>query len=162
MNCKEIQNLLPLFLKGMLDQQQEKEISRHLENCSNCKKALEMEKTITNNLQNLFESEFKKAKISFNNIQTQKKHIDRKKDFTLFKKILFGLAASLIIAISLIFFINRTSTSKITIKQPEIQNIKISTPVIKKIVFIDRKTQIKVNKLGNNIYLIHLQGGKND
>ncbi len=162
MNCKEIQNLLPLFLKGMLDQQQEKEISRHLENCANCKEALEMEKTITNNLQNLFESEFKKAKISFNNIQTQKKHIDRKKDFTLFKKILFGLAASLIIAIGLIFFINRTSTSKITIKQPEIQNIKISTPVIKKIVFIDRKTQIKVNKLGNNIYLIHLQGGKND
>ncbi len=162
MKCEKVQKKLPLYLKGLIDNKQKKEIFKHLENCSNCKKALEMEKAITNNLQNLFESEFKESKISFRDIKTQKKHIERKRNLTLFKKFLFGLAASFVIAIGLIFFINRTSTSKITIKQPEIQNIKISTPVINKIVFIDKKTQIKVNKLGNNVYLIHLQGGKND
>ncbi len=54
MDCKKIQNLLPLFQRGLLDADTAKEVSEHLISCKRCRGDLMLEKRISTGLDSLF------------------------------------------------------------------------------------------------------------
>ncbi len=161
MNCKDVQKLLPLYLKKLIEEPMLSEISSHVENCLNCKKALEFEKEITRGIEELFETEFREIKHDFSTSANTRKANGRK-TFTLIKKITLAFAATIILTAGLLFFKQTRNFKSIVVTQPKIETVKISEPLIKDIVFIDGKLKTNVNKLGNNVYLVQIQGGQND
>ncbi|PJB81411.1 MAG: hypothetical protein CO090_03265 [Acidobacteria bacterium CG_4_9_14_3_um_filter_49_7] len=54
MKCKEIQEFLPLFQKGLLDPELTKLTSDHLTSCELCREALTLEKRVSDRLDTLF------------------------------------------------------------------------------------------------------------
>ena len=54
MKCKEVQKLLPLFQRGLLDAEMTKLISDHLTSCESCRDALELEQRVSDRLDTLF------------------------------------------------------------------------------------------------------------
>ena len=56
MNCKRIQELLPLYQKGLLDPEMSETVSRHLLSCGDCRQALEVETRISDSLDAVFSS----------------------------------------------------------------------------------------------------------
>jgi len=152
MNCKKTQDLIPLYLAGMLTEKELKEFENHLSNCKECQKHLKLEKEIENDLIAFFENEYEKHSPIFS-------LKEKSRGMKTFKKIAFAIAATLILTISIVFLKNET---KFRVVSPKIQTVQINSPTIKNIVFIDGKLKTKVKDLGNNVYLVQIQGGRND
>ena len=160
MKCKEIQDLIPLYLKGMLTEKEQQEVLKHIENCNECKKALELELEITKGIEDMLTNEYKEiSPLTYSFVENSKTAYENKFGFNAFKKLTFAFAATILISFALFLF---NKNRELTITEPEIQCVKISEPKIQKIVFIDEKLNTKVNKVGENIYLIQIQGGQND
>ena len=160
MKCKEIQNLIPLCIKGMLTEKEQKEVLQHIENCSECKKTLKLEVEITRGIEDLLNGEYEETlPINYSFIEDNQNKEQGKYNFKAFKKLFFAFAAAILIAFVLFIF---NKNKELTITEPKIKCVKISEPKIQKIVFIDGKLNTKVNKVGENIYLIQIKGGQND
>lgn len=160
MKCKEIQDLIPLYLKGMLTEKEQQEVLQHIENCEECKKALELETEITKGIEDMFTNEYEEIpSLNYSFFENRQTTNENKFGFNAFKKLTFAFAAAILISFVLFIF---NKNKELTITEPEIQCVKISEPKIQKIVFIDGKLKTKVNKVGENIYLIQIKGGQND
>ena len=160
MKCKEIQNLIPLYLKGMLTEKEQKEVLQHIETCSECKKTLELEIEITKGIEDFFIEEYEGiSPVNYSFIEHKQNTEQKKYNLNTFKKLTFAFAATILIAFMLFLF---NKNRQLTIREPEIKCVQISKPKIQNIVFIDGKLKTKVNKVGENIYLIQIKGGQND
>ena len=159
MNCKEIQKLIPLFLKGLLNEEEKQEVLRHLEECSECNKELELEKEIDSGIEELFTSEFEKYSSIDYSFLKGNQFEEEEQSTNLFKRLSLGLAATILVTLTMFIF---NKNREITISNPRIQCVRVSEPQIKQAVFINEKLKTKVNKLGDNVFLIQIQGGRND
>ncbi len=159
MRCKEIQKLIPLYLKGLLSEEERQEVLKHLEECSECNKALELEKEIESGIEEWFTSEFDNSPCLDYSFLKRIQIEEKEQSASLFKRFSLALAATVLVALTMFIF---KKTREITISNPRIQCVKISEPQIKQAVFINEKLKTKVNKLGDNVFLIQIQGGRND
>ncbi len=153
MNCKKTQDLIPLYLAGMLTEKELKELENHLSTCKECQKHLKLEKVIERDLADFFEEEYKKQSPVF-------PFPHEKQSFRTFKKIAFAIAATLILTISMMLLKNGNTNLKVL--NPQIQTVQINSPKIQNLVFVDGKLNTKIKNLGNNVYLVQIQGGQND
>ncbi|BBB32626.1 hypothetical protein TTHT_1089 [Thermotomaculum hydrothermale] len=159
MNCKEIQKLIPLYLKGLLDENKKIEIEKHIALCKECTDTLRLEKQIEESLSEFFEEEFEKATPLNIEFKETKKETFLK--FSMFNKLAIAIAASFFIAF-IIFLSGKQKNKTIKITTPVIRTVQFSSPIIKDVVFIDGKLKTRVNKVGDNIYMIKILGGRND
>ncbi len=159
MRCKEIQKLIPLYLKGLLNEEEKQEVLRHLKECNECNKALEFEKEIESGFEELFTSEFEKSSSVDYSFLKGNQFEKKEQSANLFKRLSLAFAATIFITFTMFIF---NKNREITISNPRIQCVKISEPQIKQAVFINEKLKTKVNKLGDNVFLIQIQGGRND
>ena len=57
MDCKEFENMIPIFLDEKLNNKQAKEFFAHMESCENCKEELRIQFLITEGTQRLEEGD---------------------------------------------------------------------------------------------------------
>ncbi len=158
MKCKHVKEILSLYLNNLLSDTEKNEVEQHLKNCPVCQRELAIEKEIQNDLEMLFKEEYIKAK--------QNTHSGRlfKKTETkgIFFRLGLAIAATILLTISLAILRTGASRNNPYFIDTKITNVSIKETKIKDIKFIDEKLKTKVKKIGNNIFLVNIQGGRND
>ena len=141
MKCKDIEKLIPLYAEHMLDAKVREKVEEHLKHCSHCRELVDIEKRITEDLTDFLNFQLEEMEI---------KSPAKRKPFFKFTAL---AAASLIAAFAFFFF---ATLNKEKGRPIEVKEIVYSKPRIKDIVFIDKKANTKVNKIGRNIYVIEI------
>lgn len=94
--CSMIEDLLPLYIENLVNEQTKEEIEKHLKECEKCKKALEEIKT--KNIFDLEEKEEENQKTNRENIEKEIKcikHIKRK----IFLKTLLAIIITIVVVL---------------------------------------------------------------
>ncbi len=139
MKCKDIEKLIPLYARNLLEESIKQKVERHLENCPKCHRLLELEKKITEDLIEFLDFQAGNQKIKFP---------EKRRNYLK----MAGLIAALFIA-AFAFFFSLSEKSGGVVK---IKEIAYSSPQIKNIVRIDRNVETKVKKIDKNIYVIEI------
>ena len=143
MNCKDVENNLPLFEDNLLSSAEKKALEQHLKSCSKCAKALAQLQKIGRLVEGLEEMEpppwFKQKIMSRVREEAEKKSLAQKWFYPLRIKIPVQIMATIVIAVFAVY-IYRYSDEQMKVVMPQTS----PTPVMetKKDLFSEQTTKL--------------------
>ncbi|MCK5879594.1 MAG: zf-HC2 domain-containing protein [Holophagae bacterium] len=161
MKCKEFQDYLPLFQRGLLDGEMNKQVSEHLDSCGSCRSALALENRISGGLDMLFAME--SMELAPDGIADRVLKKPREEDFSVKRgrsrvKLVFrfgAVAATVVLVLLFSFLFRHSPTTGIDLIQEApvrtafMNESPVRTPEVRE---VQRRTT--VNRLKENVIWI--------